>query len=174
MTSQSRILSSPVLWHHQQEPHAAKKLLSREFEPHFPVVIRAVRTCERSRIKINAKNSEFRFVRLLRRVRQWRRVGSKFGEAKMWRGIVSHVYIEYRDSNYYLYSNITRRSFSLQINQLIHQALWVESVCSLMRILFSIETQANAESRSWVMEFLKKVFTRFKQEKLLSKEALCK
>ena len=26
------------LWHHQQEPHAAKKLLSREFEPHFPVV----------------------------------------------------------------------------------------------------------------------------------------
>ena len=33
-----RSLAGIFLWHHQQEPHATKKLLSREFESHFPVV----------------------------------------------------------------------------------------------------------------------------------------
>ena len=44
-----------------------------------------------------------------------------------------------------------------------------------MRISFSIDTQGSAENRSWVMEFLKNVFTGFKHhEKLDSVESLCK
>ena len=63
---------------------------------------------------------------------------------------------------------------SLQNNQLIYEGMWVHSVCSFMRIPFSIDTQASAESRSWVMEFLEKKFTRFKQQNILSMEAVCK
>ena len=33
-----RSLAGILIWHHQQEPHAAKKLLSQEFELHFPIV----------------------------------------------------------------------------------------------------------------------------------------
>ena len=33
-----RSLAGILLWHHQQEPYTAKKLLSREFKPNFRVV----------------------------------------------------------------------------------------------------------------------------------------
>ena len=64
------------------------------------------------------------------------------------------ICIKYKYSNCYLYSNITRRSFSLQSYQLIHHATWVDS--SSLGIPFSIDTQARAESLPWVVEFLKK------------------
>ena len=38
--------------------------------------------------------------------------------------------------------------FSLQINQLIHVAMWVDSVCSFMRNPFQLIHKASADSRS--------------------------
>ena len=89
-------------------------------------------------------------------------------------GVVLNVYIKYKYSNY-CFIQKNHSIFSLKINQLIHRTRWVDSVCSFMRILFSTDTQGSAENRSWVMEFLKNVFTRFKhKEKLVSVETLCK
>ena len=103
-------------------------------------------------------------------------MGSKFGEATMWWGIVLHVYIKQIGLLKLLfYTAKSLYIFSLKINQLIHRTRWVDSVCSFMRIPFSTDTQGSAENRSWVVEFLKNVFTRFKHhEKLVSVESLCK
>ena len=60
---------------------------------------------------------------------------------------ITCIYIEYKYSNYYLQSKITRRSFFF-INQLIHRVMWVDSVCSFMRIHFPVDTQASAQNHS--------------------------
>ena len=61
---------------------------------------------------------------------QWRTVGSKFGEATMWWGIVLHVYIK-QILKLLFYTAKSLDTFSLKINPLIHRTMWVDSVVSL-------------------------------------------
>ena len=68
---------------------------------------------------------------------QWRMVGSKFGEATMWGGIVLHVYIKYKYSNYYLYSKMTRRSFFFE-NVSINPSCHMDWLSSFLRIPFQL------------------------------------
>ena len=62
----------------------------------------------------------------------------------MWWGIALHVYI----NTQIICSSKSLDLFALQINQLIHQATWVDSVCSFMRIPFSIDPPASRREPS--------------------------
>ena len=97
-----------------------------------------------------------------------------WGGLDVMRGCIKcKLYIKYKYWNYYLYSKISRRSF-LFANLSISSSCHVGWLCSFLRVLFSIDTQARVEIHSCVIEFLKKVLARFEHKKFLSTEALCK
>ena len=69
-------------------------------------------------------------------------VGSKFGEATVWGGIVLQVYIKCKYSNYYLYSKIIHISFFFA-NQSINSCSHVGWLClQFHEDPFSIDTQS--------------------------------